>query len=120
MPTYDYQCSSEGCGVVHELIQSITKPLPESIPCPKCGSDSFHVFLVAPGVLTSTMSHNSIDVAIGRDAEARWEKIHERKAQRDKIRRETGKTSLTKTGDNEYVATDKKLTPVSTPEPKED
>ncbi len=120
MPTYDYQCSTEGCGVVQELVQSIHKPLPESLPCPKCGGDSFHVFLVAPGVLTATMSHQSIDVAIGRDAEARWEKIHNQKAQRDKIRQETGKMSLTKVGNDEYVATDKKLTPIKTPEPKED
>jgi putative FmdB family regulatory protein len=120
MPTYDYRC--ETCGVVRELIQSIHKPLPESLPCPKCGCDSFHVFLVAPGVLTVGMDHKSIDVSIGKDAEARWTQIEERKAQRDKIRRETGKTNLTQVGTNEYVGTDKELMAVKQgtfPKPKE-
>jgi len=118
MPTYDYKCDS--CGVVQEFVQSIHKPLPESLPCPRCGEDSFHVFLIAPGVLTANMDHKTIDVAIGKDAEARWEKVNERKARRDKIRRESGKTGITAVAVGEYVATDKKLVSVQTPEPKED
>jgi hypothetical protein len=106
--------------VVQEFRQSIHKPLPESLPCPRCGEDSFYAFLVAPGVLTASMDHKTIDVAIGKDAEVRWEKVIERKAQRDKIRRESGKTGLTAVGIGEYVATDKKLVSVQTPEPKED
>lgn len=118
MPTYDYRCDT--CGVVREFVQSIHKALPESLPCPKCGCDSFHVFLVAPGVLTQGMDHKSIDVAIGRDAEARWGKITERKAERDKVRRESGERALKATGRNEYEPMKgAKLTSVITPEPSE-
>jgi putative FmdB family regulatory protein len=118
LPTYDYRCDS--CAVVQEFIQSIHQPLPESLPCPKCGCDAFHVFLVAPGVMTGSMTHQSLDVAIGRDAEIRWTKVHERKAVRDKIRRESGKAGLTAVSRDEYVPNDKKLIAIPTPEPRED
>ena len=121
MPSYDYRCNDEKCGVVQEFFQSIHKPLPESMPCPKCGGDSFHVFLVAPGVLTANMTHQSIDVAIGRDAEARWGQIHERRAMRDSVRKKTGKTGITAVGEDgvvTYKPNDKTLTSVETPEPK--
>lgn len=109
MPTYDYKCLADECGVVHELIQSIHKTLPESLPCPRCGEDAFHVILTAPGVLTGNMSQKTEDVAIGKDAEARWNRIHERQAHRDKIRQDSGKQGLTMVGRDEYVATDKQL-----------
>ena len=118
MPTYDYRCDS--CGVVQEFVKSFKAPLPESLPCPRCGEDSFHVWLTAPGIMTTGMSHKTIDVAIGKDAEARWEKINERKAQRDKLRKESGEQALTATGRSEYKPIKgAKLTPVTTPEPKE-
>jgi putative FmdB family regulatory protein len=117
MPTYDYRCAT--CNVVQEFIQSIHKPLPESLLCPKCGCDSFYVFLTAPGVMTAGMSHQSIDVAIGRDAEARWGKINERQAQRDKIRKDSGKSGLTAISRTEFKPNDKKLVAVNTPEPRE-
>lgn len=118
MPAYDYRC--ETCGIVNEFVQSIHKPLPESVSCPRCGCDSFHVFLIAPGLMTSGMTHQSIDVTIGRDAEARWEKLNERKSVRDKIRRESGKMGITQVGRDQYVSNDKTLVAVETPEPKED
>lgn len=44
------------------------------------------------------------DAAIGRDAERRWAGIHERKAMRDKARRESGVETITATGTgNEIV-----------------
>ena len=117
---YDYKCNDEKCGVVQEFIQSIHQPLPESLPCPKCQGDSFYVFLLAPGLLTADMTHQSIDVTIGRDADTRWGKILERKAQRDKIRQETRESALTATGRDEYQPVrGAKFTYVSTPDPTE-
>lgn len=67
------------------------------------------------------MSNVTQDVAIGRDAEKRWDRIHEKKAKRDKVRRESGKTSLEYVGgDQQFKGTDKKLQFVATPEPKND
>jgi len=104
---YDYQCQS--CGVVHEHIQSIHKNLPETLPCPRCGKDSEHVILVAPAVATSGMQTMTQDVAIGKDANTRWERILAKRAQRDKIRKEVGTPNLTKVGKDEYKPSDKKL-----------
>jgi len=39
MPTYDYQCTSEGCDYIEEKylpVADMLKPLEE--PCPKCGT----------------------------------------------------------------------------------
>jgi putative FmdB family regulatory protein len=116
MATYDYQCQT--CGAVHEHIQSVHKDLPETLPCPRCGKGSEHVILVAPGVATSGMQHMTQDVAIGKDADQRWSRIHEKKAERDKIRRESGKDGLTYTKDG-FKPHDRKLDFVKTPEPTE-
>lgn len=70
--------------------------------------------------MTGSMNHQSIDVAIGRDAEARWKTLHERKAVRDKIRRESGKPGITAVGKNEFVSNNKTLVAIETPEPKND
>jgi putative FmdB family regulatory protein len=116
MPTYDYQCQS--CGVVQEHIQSIHKALPDTLKCPRCGKDSEHVILVAPGVATSGMQHMTQDVAIGKDADSRWNRILDKKASRDKIRSESGKAGL-EFKDGAFKAHDRKLDFVKTPEPKE-
>lgn len=116
MATYDYQCQS--CGVVHEHIQSMKLDLPETLPCPRCGKDSEHVILVAPAVSTRGMSHMTQDVAIGKDADQRWDRIHAKKAERDKIRRESGKQGIERKN-GEYRAHDRKLDFIKTPEPIE-
>jgi putative FmdB family regulatory protein len=116
MARHDYQC--EVCATVQELIQSIHKPLPETLPCPRCGEDSFYVFLVAPGVITSGMDHKTLDVAIGKDAESRWNRIHERQAQRDRVRKDSGEQALKRVGKDEYEPMKgAKLAAVVTPEP---
>jgi putative FmdB family regulatory protein len=113
---YDYQCQS--CGVVQEHIQSVHVDLPDTLKCPRCGKDSEHVILVAPGVATSGMQHMTQDVAIGKDADQRWNRIIDKKAARDKIRRESGKSGLEWTGGG-FRPHDRKLDFVKTPEPKE-
>ena len=117
MPRYDYQCQS--CSVVHEHIQSIHKSLPDTLSCPRCGKDSELVILVAPGVMTGNMSNVTQDVAIGKDANTRWSRILDKRAQRDKIRRESGKSNL-KYEDGKFKPSDKQLQFVSTPEPKKE
>ena len=116
MATYDYQCQT--CGVVQEHIQSVHVRLPDTLKCPRCGKDSEHVLLVAPGIATSGMQHMTQDVAIGKDSNERWNRILEKKAVRDKIRRESGKPGLELTKDG-FKAHDRKLDFVKTPEPTE-
>jgi putative FmdB family regulatory protein len=111
MPTYDYHCQS--CGVYHELVCSISQRKDE-IECPRCRGVAEQVILTAPAVATSSMSNVTQDVAIGRDAEKRWERIHAKKEKRDKIRKESGNVNLTAVGVNEYKPSDKKLRFVET------
>ncbi len=122
MPIYDYQC--QGCGAYHEIICGMSQRKDE-IECPRCRGTAEQVILSAPGLMTGGMTNVSQDVAIGRDAEKRWDRIHEHKAERDKVRKESGKQHITATGVGEYGAkdykgTDKKLQFVATPDPKND
>jgi len=101
MPTYDYQCQS--CAKYHEVICSISSREDE-IECPLCHGVAEQVILSAPGVLTGNMSNQTQDVAIGKNANQRWEAIYEKKAMRDKARKESGVQSITATGTgNEIV-----------------
>ena len=112
MPTYDYQC--QGCGVYHEIICSMSARKDE-IECPLCHKMAEQVILSAPGVLTGGMSNMTQDVAIGRDAEKRWVGIHERRAYRDKVRRELGQQNLTVNADStKFTPSSKKLQFVAT------
>lgn len=116
MPAYDFQCQS--CSAVHEHICPISK-LPDTIKCPRCDGTAEQIILVAPGVMTGSMSNMTQDVAIGKNANERWAQIHTKKEARDKIRRESGKTNL-KYKDGEFKPSDGKLDFVKTPEPKSD
>jgi hypothetical protein len=70
--------------------------------CPKCGGVAKHK-LGAPSILTSTTSANqSIDVVIGRDANARWDDIHRRQELREKVRTESKTQGLSFVGRNEF------------------
>lgn len=93
---YNYQCwqSDGGCGTKFS-VEHLTGKAPEIYPCPLCGKDAkkkYEGFSIVHG---KTMDKgSSVDVAIGRSAEERWGKIHERKAARDRFRRETGTQAL--------------------------
>lgn len=102
MATYEYQCQNENCHVVQELIQSVHTPLPEKLTCLACGGDAIQVILHAPNISRQGATDEPFDIAIGRDAEARWENIRERQAKRDKVRKESGSEALTMTGFNEF------------------
>ena len=105
--------------MVHEHIQSVKLDLPETLPCPRCGKHSEHVILTAPAISTQNMSQVTQDIAIGMDADKRWNRIYAKKEERDKIRRESGKTGIERKN-GVYKAHDRKLDFVKTPEPQED
>lgn len=85
----------------------------------RCGKEDSAelVILVAPGVLTGNMQNMTQDVAIGKDADQRWGRILDKRAQRDKFRREIGKNNLKYEG-GYFKPNDKQLQFVETPEPK--
>lgn len=101
MPLYDYQC--QGCGTYHE-VYALMDDRKDEIECPRCHGAAEQVILSAPGIMTGNMSNQTQDVAIGKHANQRWEQITERKAMRDKARRESGVQTITATGSgNEIV-----------------
>ena len=100
--TFEYQCTDEKCAFVQELILVSHTDRPEWKKCPACGGRAVQVVLTAP-VMSRLGSDNApFDVAIGRDSAARWKKIRERQAKRDKIRIESGAKGLQLTGFNEF------------------
>jgi hypothetical protein len=71
------------------------------------------------------MSNTTQDIAIGKDANTRWEHIHEKKAERDKIREKSGKQGIRATpvgefGAKDFKGIDAKPQFVGTPEPDKD
>jgi hypothetical protein len=101
---YTYQCwkSEGGCGIVFS-VEHLYGKAPETYPCPMCGVTAKakpQGFSIVHG--KSTTKGASIDVAIGRSAEERWNKVIDRKSVRDKIRKESGTQALTATGRDEY------------------
>ena len=99
---YEYLCTnSEVCGAVTERTQRMSDERPESIHCKYCGSVA-NFKLSVPAVMTGSMSNQSFDVAVGRDADRRWAAIHARQEKRNKIRRETGSAGLAATGYNDF------------------
>jgi len=94
---YEFKCHN--CDLVLEHLCPMGEQ-PSYKKCPKCGKHCEQVY--GSAVLTSGMSQAPLDVVIGRDAEKRWNRIHERQEVRDKVRRESGKAGLTKVGKDEY------------------
>jgi putative FmdB family regulatory protein len=100
MPLYDYQC--QNCGAYHEVYSSMDNRKDE-IECPRCHGVAEQVIISAPGVLTGNFTQKSQDVAIGQDANKRWEGIYERKAMRDKARQDSGVQTITATGEGNEI-----------------
>ncbi len=102
---YEFECHE--CGLILEHTCPMGEQ-PSYKKCPKCGVRCQQK-IYAPYVATSGMSQAPLDVVIGKDAAKRWERIHERQEVRDKVRKESGKSGLTKVGKDEYKAHNRPL-----------
>lgn len=108
---YEFGCGK--CDLVLEHLCPMGEQ-PRYKKCPKCGTRCEQV-VYAPAILTSKGASIvggdkvSFDVAVGRDAEKRWDTIHRRQEVRDRIRKESGKSGLTKVAQDEYEPHDKPL-----------
>ena len=102
---YEFKCRD--CDLVLEHLCPIGEQ-PSYKKCPKCGKRCEQT-IYAPYVATSGMGQASLDVVIGRDAEKRWDRINKRQEVRDRIRKESGKSGLTKISKDEYRPHDKPL-----------
>lgn len=85
MPTYEYFC--EVCNLLFD--KSGMKVGDTKTDCPACKTSSERQISI-PNVGRSGTSRDSTDLLIGKEAESRWKDIETRKAEKDKIRKETG------------------------------
>ena len=100
---YNYQCwvSDGGCGVKFS-VEHLIGQAPHTYLCPMCGKEAKKQLQGFSIVHGKSSNKASVDVVIGRNAEERWGRIHERKSTRDQIRRTAGTQALKATGRNEY------------------
>lgn len=120
MPTFEYMC--ESCEIIFEellILQSEIKEFSQSHPCKNCKEPcgrvpsvtNFQFKGVAEGDPTkkgSSGSHDldypTLDKAIGRSSNRKWKEYQERKAYRDRVRREAGTNALTTDGETAVAA----------------
>lgn len=95
--TYRCSCSAE----IEKKVPLLWKLVPKTMGCPHCGKTAF-LELEAPNIGHSNSAKASVDVIIGKDAEKKWERIYDRKSNRDKIRQESDTQALKAVGRNDY------------------
>jgi len=124
MPTFEYRC--EACEVEFEELliqQDEVREYREWHPCPSCKGraerqkvSAVNFAFKAPGGQTQgsgvhgqsgvhDLDYPQVDKAVGRSADVKWKHYGERKAARDKARRELG-TNAVKQVDNIVMAAD--------------
>lgn len=125
MPTFEYTC--EECGVLFEellLQKDDIERYREQHPCPECGrmAPREKVSLVsfnfkAPSGQTQgsgvhgqsgvhDLDYPTLDKAIGRSSSVKWKHYNERKAERDKVRKEAGTNVMSTSPDGQSVPSD--------------
>jgi hypothetical protein len=100
MAIREYKCT---CGFKSEEILPITQEPPKNKVCAKCGSQANLVEFSLSSFTRSTFQEAPIDVKVGADASKKWERYHERQAERNKVRKKTGSLGLTEINPGEYV-----------------
>lgn len=85
MPLYEYKCSS--CRLVFEGREEIKNAEKDS-SCPRCQSASPRHYgsTVSFSFAGGAPTKDSIDMAVGRASEKRWEEVNRKLAERQKIR----------------------------------
>ena len=108
MPTYEYVCKSCNCLFEEVLLQpEDVKKFIDSHPC-SCGAMAERVRISVTNFTfkgeagrsgAHDLDYPTLDKAIGRSAASRWQKFHSQKAERDKVRKESGSNAITMVGD---------------------
>lgn len=104
MAIREYKCPK--CELKVEKILPISVTPWPTMPCPRVGCDGTAEFLTIPtsfNLGTENFSEKKVDVAIGKDANRRWEDLHNRQSLRDKVRQQSGQAGLSMVGRNEFV-----------------
>jgi putative FmdB family regulatory protein len=78
MPLYEYKCKS--CGLKFEELMTGSEDT--KVACRSCGGESERQMSRFSSSISGGGANESVDMAIGREAEARWQGIHERREKR--------------------------------------
>lgn len=119
MPTFEYACGDCEIEFEEHLTQSAdVKQYSEAHPCPECKEmaprikvSAVSFAFKAPAGQTAgsgvhgqsgvhDLDYPSVDKAVGRSSGKRWSSFNERKAKRDKIRKEAGTNLVSRQGDS--------------------
>jgi putative FmdB family regulatory protein len=103
MPIFEYSCKE--CNVLIEKIYPSLEKSAEVLNCPRCGETRANRLSIPTSVSLSrsSMDNSPIDNVIGKDADARWQDIHNRQASRDVVRKETGSVGLSELSRGEFA-----------------
>lgn len=77
MPLYEYKCKS--CGFQFE---ELVKKDSDSVKCSKCGAEAAKMISRFSSVITGGSINETVDMSIGREANKRWQTIHDRQSKR--------------------------------------
>ena len=97
---YIFVC--QDCKISQEVAMPMATASFKDRTCPYCGGVSKHKITGAPAISTQNMTHQTIDVTVGRHANALWDDIHRRQQDRDRVRVESQEVGLSMTGRNEF------------------
>jgi putative FmdB family regulatory protein len=116
MPTYEFAC--ENCEIIFEELLLSTEEISKysaSHPCKECGKIANRIPSAASFVFKGKsegdptkkggsgfhdLDYHTLDKAIGRSANRKWKMYDARKAERDKVRKESGTNAITVDGNN--------------------
>lgn len=100
MPLYEYKCGS--CGLRFEELTGRTGS--ETAPCKSCGQVAERQMSRFSSSVANGSTKESVDMTIGRDANDRWQQIHDRRDKRISSRGEELKEiKVPQTSDGKYM-----------------
>jgi putative FmdB family regulatory protein len=120
VPVFEYTCKNCDVGFEEILVNSEDiKNFFEKHKCPVCNkwakrqpvsAVNFTFKSSTPGNSGShDLDYPTLDKAVGRSSEKKWGKINDRKAARDKVRKESGTNSITQIGNKMMPTSPEKL-----------
>jgi predicted nucleic acid-binding Zn ribbon protein len=108
LPTFEYCCNA--CEIVFEetfIDPDEAKQYQHAHPCCKCDAIARRIasttnfqFKGTPGQSGAhDLDYPTLDKAVGRSSNQKWQEFNEEKEKRDKVRQESGQHAITQVGD---------------------
>jgi len=82
MPILEYECGK--CGKKFEVLKNTSEVIGDITECMHCGGEAKKLLSAFAHKVSGGSINESVDMTIGREAEDRWSKYHEKQAKRRK------------------------------------